>query len=339
MTSTTEAKAVMPAGTQAEWAAKEDVEWLTWQGHRRTENIASYYGIPVKVIQSKSRGLVRYMLATVETLLYLCRRSPRVLIVQNPSMVLTLIGVLARPLFRYKLVVDAHNEAVQPFINTGPIMLYLSKWLLRQADLTIVTNSALADVVQNAGGTPAVLPDRLPDIQSREVAGARTRAVLISTFAKDEPIAEFLEAKRRVKRDIDLYVTGKLENMPDSIRREYSGAATFTGFLPEQEYCDLLGSSDFIIDLTLMENCLVCGAYEGVALAKPLILSDNRAVREYFHKGVVYVDDTIEGMVRGLDETLDHLDSLRIDIKCLRKELMDEWPKTAEELRQSIARS
>src|SRR5690606_37416736 len=113
------------------------VDWISWQYHRRTENIAAYYGIPVKVIKSEARGVARYVGSSLMTLRHLYARRPDVLIVQNPSLVLTLLAVLARPLFRYRLIVDAHNEAVQPFINTGSTVIRLSRWLLRRADLTI----------------------------------------------------------------------------------------------------------------------------------------------------------------------------------------------------------
>lgn len=320
-------------------APMDGVEWLTWQPHRRTENIASYYGIPVSVVRTRSRGFVRYAHASIATLRYLLRRRPRVLIVQNPSLVLTLLAVLLRPLFRYRLVVDAHNEAVQPFINTHAIMIRLSRWLLRRADLTIVTNQALAEIVRDAGGAAAVLPDRLPDIRPSGTSrsGERVRAVLIATFASDEPVVEVLEAHRRAGRKIDLYVTGKLDGLPAHIREKYSDSVIFTGFLPEDRYCALLEEADFIIDLTLMDNCLVCGAYEAIALGKPVVLSDNKATRAYFHQGVVYVDNTVDGIVSGLGQMLFRHESLALDATRLRDELSGAWPRMADEIKLLMA--
>lgn len=322
----------MPA---ARPTALRRVEWLTWQSHRRTENIASYYEIPVKVITSKSRGLIRYLRVSLQTVQYLFRSRPKVLIVQNPSMVLTLLAVLLRPMFRYRLVVDAHNEAVQPFINTNPCLVRISRWLLRRSDLTIVTNQALAEHVRAAGGTSVVLPDRIPELNPSVTSRSRPRVtgVMICTYAEDEPLAEFLEAFRRARLDMDLYVTGRLDRLPESLRREYGDMVNFTGFLSEQDYCDLLANADFLIDLTLMDNCLVCGAYEAIALGKPIILSDNKATRDYFNKGVVYVENTIAGIAHGLEQMLFQREMLAAAAESLRAELVEAWPNAAEDIR------
>lgn len=333
-----EANEAMLSRQDAERASMDGVEWLTWQAHRRTENIADYFDIPVTVVSSKSKGIVRYLHASFGTLQYLLRRRPRVLIVQNPSLVLTLLAVLLRPLFRYRLVVDAHNEAVQPFINTQPIMVTLSKWLLRQADLTIVTNQHLADVVQNAGGVPGVLPDRLPNIRPSRMERSRgkLRAVLIATFASDEPIAEVLEAASRITGKMELYVTGRLKDLPESTRKIYSGSVTFTDFLPEKEYWELLDEADFIVDLTLMDDCLVCGAYEAVALGKPAMLSDNKATRDYFHKGAVYVGNTVDSLVIGMELMITSHGRLSAEVLSLKEELAATWPGAANKVRYQI---
>jgi glycosyltransferase involved in cell wall biosynthesis len=333
----TEMEKVSATASRAEQASRktlDGVEWLTWQSHRRTENIASYYGIPVTVITSKARGLRRYLQASLQTLRYLYRNRPRVLIVQNPSLVLTLLAVLLRPLLCYRLVVDAHNEAVQPFIHTSAQMVSLSRWLLRKADITIVTNQALAGIVQSAGGVAVVLPDRLPDIRlsmaGEPLLAKKTRAVLIATFARDEPIAEVLEAHAHVREDVDLYVTGRLANLPVDIREKYREFVGFTDFLPEGEYEKLLEEADFIVDLTLMDNCLVCGAYEAIALGKPAILSDNRATRDYFYKGVVYVDNTVDGLVNGMRNMLADRRRLTAQALSLKAELTDAWSRSAD---------
>jgi glycosyltransferase involved in cell wall biosynthesis len=56
---------------------------------------------------------------------------------------------------------------------------------------------------------------------------------------------------------------------------------TFTGFLADPDYVALLGRADVVIVLTSDDDLLNCGAYEALALDKPLILSDTKAIREY----------------------------------------------------------
>ena len=39
-----------------------------------------------------------------------------------------------------------------------------------------------------------------------------------------------------------------------------------------------------MLDLTLKPNCLVCGAYEALALQKPMVLTGNPATRDLFER-------------------------------------------------------
>src|SRR5690606_19225562 len=126
----------------------------------------------------------------------LWQRRPTTLLVQNPSLVLAAWVILLRPIWRYRLLVDAHNETVEPFLNRARWIRILTRWVLRRADLVIVTNEHLGKSVMQAGGRYFVLPDRVP---SPPPTAATTlpngfNVALIATFADDEPVAEVLQA-------------------------------------------------------------------------------------------------------------------------------------------------
>lgn len=317
--------------------AMERIEWVTWQGHRRTANIAAYFGMPVKLVDSDETGVWRYLRSTVVTLRHLWARRPDVLIVQNPSLALACLAVLARPTIRYRLVVDAHNEAVQPFVHKHDVIVRLSQWVLREADLTIVTNYPIARVVEATGGVAAVLPDRIPDARpSKEGGGIKARVVLIATFAADEPVEQFLEAATAFQGSLEIFVTGKVTRASKRLAAQYSNAVSFTGFLPEEKYWSLLDGASFIADLTTMGNCLVCGAYEGVALEKPLLLSDSKATREHFRKGAIYVDNTVDGIRAGIATMMSERSELRIQVQDLKRELTTAWPRQARKVEKLI---
>jgi hypothetical protein len=245
--------------------------------------------------------------------------------VQNPSLLLTLLAAILRPIFRYRLVVDAHNEAIQPFIHRNRVVLWLTRELLGMADLTIVTNTGLAQAVEDQGGKAFVLPDAVPVPPELTLLGAysqvwtestRLRVAVIATYAPDEPITEMLEAARQTVDQAEFVFTGnhaKLDldthGSPTNVR--------FTGFLDEAAYWRLLSSADAVMDLTLMDNCLVCGAYEAIAVGKPAILSDNSASKELFGQAAIYSGSTVaeiaaaiqrlaqehKQMISGVDET------------------------------------
>ena len=85
--------------------------WISWEAHRRTESMCHELGIPLFVNTVSLPGLLRYMKLSLWTVSVVARIRPRGVVTQNPSIVLTLLATLLRPIFRFYLVVDAHNEA------------------------------------------------------------------------------------------------------------------------------------------------------------------------------------------------------------------------------------
>jgi hypothetical protein len=176
-------------------------------------------------------------------------------------------------------------------------------WLLqKRADLTIVTNYQLAETVTRHGGRPLVLPDCIPappKTSAKNMPG-EFRIVLISTFAGDEPFDAVIDAMRQMDTGIHLYVTGDPTRLPATIKATLPSNITLTGFLSEDDYWTVLASSDAVMDLTTMDNCLVCGAYEAVAAQRPLLLSRSDASMEIFADFAVFTDNTSESIVNAI---------------------------------------
>lgn len=283
----------------------KDTLFLTWIEHRRTRQLCARLGIPLRELVTRRKGALRYAQLSLRTVSALLRRRPRTLLVQNPSIVLSFLCLLLRPVFGYKLVVDAHNEAVEPFLHQSAIIRFITRTLLSRADITIVTNRQLAATVEKQGGRPLILPDGIPtppDHRTTDLPG-HFRIVLISTFAGDEPIEIVFEAMRELGDDVHLYVTGNPAKLREPLRAQLPRNVTLTGFLPEDGYWSLLASADAIMDLTTMSNCLVCGAYEAIAVNRPLILSRNDASVELFQGFAVFADNnpsSVVGSVRAV---------------------------------------
>jgi glycosyltransferase involved in cell wall biosynthesis len=277
---------------------------ITWSGHRRTENLCSRLGWTYMTIETRSGGLIRYLRLTPRTVAAIARARPEVLVVQNPSLILATLCVLLRPLLRYLLVVDAHNEAVRPFNLASAPLRWISRQCLRHADLTIVTNDALARVVDAVGGKPFVLPDPLPVPPPTPATVGNDpgfKVVVISTFSADEPLEEIVCAASRLQGTAQFSVTGDLRRLPRRLRQQAPPNVAFTGFLRELDYWALLKSCDVVVDLTLMPDCLVCGAYEAIAVRKPIIMTDSSSARAWFGDAAIYVRnhaDSIEQALR-----------------------------------------
>jgi len=267
----------------------------------------------------------------------LVRRRPEAVLVQNPSLILAALALLLRRPLRYRLLVDAHNEAVQPFKNRQRWVARLSRWVIRRADLTIVTNRYLAEQVTLQSGRPFTLPDRVPTPPAApaQELGAKFNVVLVATFDSDEPCAAAFTAVEGA--DLQLYVTGNHRKLDPTLAAAVPSNVQFTGFLDEQAYWGLLRGADAIVDLTLKDNCLVCGAYEALALAKPMLLSDNPAGRELFGSSAIFTDNTSADIRRALVRLRAERASLEAAAQRKRAELTELWNSAARALCLVIA--
>jgi glycosyltransferase involved in cell wall biosynthesis len=213
----------------------------------------------------------------------------------------------------------------------------ISKWLQRKADLVIITNEDLNKVVKENGGKAFILPDRLPETHPTPVYPfeGKTNIVFICTYAADEPFLEVFKAAEKLPNDVLFYVTGKYKGKvdPSSVPKNVK----LLGFVPDDMFWSLLNTADLLMDLTTRENCLVCGAYEGTALEKPLILSDTKSLRAYFNMGSVFVKPEAESIAIGVIEAINKYSELKKDLKQMKIILEESWGKTFEDLKFKLS--
>jgi glycosyltransferase involved in cell wall biosynthesis len=309
--------------------------WISWNTHRRSSGLCAAWDLPLQVVPyARGRALhrLRWFEQACRTLALLWRTRPEILFVQNPSLVLTTLALSSRRVFGYTLVVDAHNEGVRPFARRGRLVQWLTRRLLKGADATIVTNAALAKDVIAAGGRALVLPDGLPavDLPAKSLPSTEEEAPLvavISSFMADEPIPAILTAAaknpgvrfaftgdaRRFRRDLVL---------PDNVQ--------FTGYLAERAFWRLLAEADVILDLSLKPDCLVCGAYEALALAKPMVLSNNAPTRELFGPVACLTNNEPADIARAVREAVERRDTLATNARALRDAYTGHWQQHAD---------
>jgi glycosyltransferase involved in cell wall biosynthesis len=215
-------------------------------------------------------------------------------------------------------------------------LMIISRWLQKKAVITIVTNQGLRNIVNLNSGRAICLPDALPDLPSmyHENLGGKTNIVFICTFGKDEPYNEVFSAASKINRDITIYVTGKYSGKVNTLDLPLN--IKLLNYLPEQSYWNLLFSCNIIMDLTTRENCLVCGAYEGIAIGKPLILSNTNTIRSYFKKGCIYVNSDADSIANGITIAVANIKNLQQDIILLKKEMEADWEKSFIEFKNAI---
>jgi len=318
--------------------------WITWERQRRNQSMAVWLSAQLCELHHSGGRFMRYIVLCFKTYRLIRDKKPEVIFFQNPSIVLSAFIALLKALriIDCKIVGDFHNAGVYP-----PKFAFISRWVGRTSNLTIVSNSNLAAVVNNWGASAIAVPDPLPRIhgvarRSHSGAGERKFVFLfVCSWADDEPVANVVRAATLLKSKYPMFsvlITGrpKIEKYLTGI--ELPDNVTLTGFLPEGEFDGLLTAADVVIDLTTRADCMVCGAYEAVAAETPAILSDNQPTREYFNSGVQFTDNSVEDISRCMVDCYQNIEVLKSEIYSVKSEIQQREAQCLERLKSLLAR-
>lgn len=327
--------------------------WVSWEDHRRSRELSSSLGIKFYPIVSESPRWKRYPFLITRTILMLLKKRPAVVFVQNPSIVLTSAVIFLRHIFQYKVIVDRHSNFKFEHENSRALRWrlfhFLSRYTLKNSDLTIVTNDPLKEICEHNKARAVVLQDRIPSMQKYDQEAVLPffeggnevfNIMAVTTFNEDEPIDEIISAARRLPDQYRVYLTGNYRKRFSDDEKELlkKNGIIFTGFIDEANYQTLMFSADAVIVLTKKEFILNCGAYEAIAFGKPMILSNTDTIRGYFRFGAVYSlcssDDIYNSILRVESEKFDLLDQVEFGRESLTRDWNNRFRAFKKELQE-----
>ena len=321
-----------------------DAVWITWENQRRNRELSRALNIHLEewaYLDSIANPIKKYVLGASKTVLFILKRRPRIIIAQNPSIVLSMM-VIIMSLFRNSIsVIDAHNAGLFPMEGKSALLMRVSRFIQRYAALTFVSNPGLQPIVESNGGRAFILPDPFPhfpkDISKIDL-GHDFNVLFICSYAADEPYEAVFEAAKKIPANIHIWVTGNYKKKAIE-PSQVSENITLMGFISDEKFVQMLFSVDATIDLTTRENCLVCGAYESVSAGKPMIISNTHALRSYFDEGAVYTDHSPEQLVAAINRMVAQHSDLRQGIINLKRTRQREWKNQQDRLikRLSVA--
>jgi hypothetical protein len=329
------------ASTPPRAAALSRRIWITWESQRRNSTASDALGCKLFVFDLDVTPLLRYPLALVLTCLTFVRERPATIFVQNPSMILAAFAVAYGRRFRIPVIVDTHNAGIEPLRRGPGWQLVLTRFILRRAALTIVSNQALGDTVsEEPGAAPvAVLADPIPELPSPRMKPAllgNKNVLFVCAWAIDEPYIEVIKAASLLPPTTFVYITGKSGDKLSAAGVQAPPNVVLTGYVDEDSYVALVHTCDVILDLTTWEDCLLCGAYEAVAAERSVILSNTAALKSYFHAGALFTDNTHEDIATRIQEALARQDELTERIRGLKQELIQQWQVDKERVEDAV---
>lgn len=302
----------------------------------RSKVFARTLGIDVEFVEvTKRRGLLiapyKYSMQLVRTIRLLQQRRPRLIFVQSPPHLAVASVALYCRMVGARYVIDAHSAAMLSPLWTRP--RWLNRILFRRAAATIVTNEHFAERLEEDGARALVLRDVPTDFPraAEPDLPAGFNVMVVNTFSFDEPLEEIIEAARAVP-DVTFHVTGRVETAPPALRESVPDNVSFTGYLPDEDYYALMGSSDAVLCLTTRDHTMQRGACEALSMGRPIITSDSELLRTYFRQGTIHVDNRAPSIRDAVEQMRSAHPWFVSEIGDLRQSQLEEWDEARRRL-------
>ncbi len=255
---------------------------IGWMPHsQRCSTLAGRLGYEVSLLGRIGfrrwwTAAIVYPFLALRSVWLILRLRPRAVVVVAPPFVAPLALAPVARLVGARFAVDIHTGALLD--RRWRWSVGMLAFVCRHSAAAVVTLPSLARRLHRLGVDAVVIPDPLPifpDHVAPPPARSRPLVVSICGWGSDEPIMELLEAARN--QAWDLAITGRprtTPGLPPNVR--------LTGFLDDSTYGQLLASANLIVVLTRRDETLLSGAWEALALRRPVIVSATPALVETF---------------------------------------------------------
>lgn len=347
MTATT----VAPAGVDTEApgadARRPSVAFVAWTPiGGRSEEIAAALGGEARCFYDDRRRfgklsvVARYLRSSRDTARYLRRRRPDAVIATNPPLLPGLIAWAYARRTGARVALDSHPGGFGlQGDRVSALLQPLHRWLARRVATTLVTDDRLAQRVRDWGGRADILHEAPMafDGAPRETLRGRPRVLFVCIFQRDEPVAEVIEAARRLP-ELDVEITGDLGRCPPDLRAGAPPNVRFTGFLTGKRYESAVLDADVVLALTTEPSSVVRAGYEAVYARRPLVVTDWPASREVFPHAV-HVPNQAAGIAAGLRRAVAEHDRLTDEGPAALALQRSRWDEQLAALRRRLTES
>jgi glycosyltransferase involved in cell wall biosynthesis len=281
---------------------------------------------------------LKYIAQALKTWLILFRERPRVVYITNPPVFAPMCVWLYCLLTGNKFIMDTHSPAL--YMPKWAWSVPLQRFLIKRALMNVTDQLRFKEQFEEWGGKAVILekPPKLPPPNAPKdlvMANGFFDVLVVNTFASDEPLDPILDAARQFENarffitgDTSMAKPGTVENAPKN--------CIFTGYLRGSAYWDQIYRSRAVMVLTTFPYSLLGGAQDGAAISKPLILSKQPALEEYFTKGAVFVENTVQGIAGGVRAVITREDALSREVEELIHEKDILWHRNFAELTKLI---
>jgi glycosyltransferase involved in cell wall biosynthesis len=311
------------------------VVWAADQNH--AEKYAQSLNAKLYHIQLWRSGLAllapfKYIPQAIQTWSVLGKQKPNVIYVMNPPVFAGLSVLIYCKLNKIPFVMDTHSPAI--YGMRWGWSRPLQRFIARRAMTNIVDQERYKRLFESWGAKAVVLekpPTTTYVEQARPDVEAKFAITVVNTFASDEPLTPILEAANRLP-DVHFYVLGEKVRAKPGLIDSAPENVTFTDYLFKDDYWNQLKASRAVLVLTKHRYSLLAGAQDGMTVGRPLIISDKPALREYFTKGAIFVDNHADSIIDGINQLKAREETLTEEIRELAMEKLQRWESNFKQL-------
>lgn len=317
------------------------IAFITWFTATRSRILAQELKADLITMRYKPKArfirLIFTPLMIGLTLLKLSRKNYDIVFVQIPPLGSALAGFLYAKTYSKKLIFDTHSGLFFPECWHQKLYLLFYRIMLKYISMNLVHNEGILKRNILTNTRTIVLEDKLPFKLVDSVLHPnreKFRMAVICGYGKDEPLQTILESIRLVP-EVEFYLTGDSR----ALKMKYflTENIILTGHLTDEEYENFLRTANAIMAFTTRPDTVLCGAYEAVSLAKPLITSDLPMLRKYFSKGTIHAANDAQSITSAIRLLVNNYERLQNEMRELRKEKEIVWQEQFKPLKQLLS--
>lgn len=318
--------------------------WISWNRQRRNIGLARSVNATLYMSELRLPRCFRLVAECFNSWMIILREKPDICFVMNPSIFASWWMARLKKVYGFVLVTDLHTVNIRLEGLDEKIFLYFFRKGLRGSDVVIVTNPLYRQEILPFNQQVVCIPDQLPRLLSGSVCAkglvaegkGQVPLLVVSSFAEDEPLDELVSLDNELS-PFHLYITGnwkKRYKTPPTTRH-----ITFLGYVADDVYDELLHTVDGIIVLTTVEGCLCCGAYEALAAEKPLILSNTRALQDFFEDGPIYTEHEPAALMAAIKQLGREKTERRQKMIALKANIQRKFDQSVAQLEELLCKS
>jgi len=107
-------------------------------------------------------------------------------------------------------------------------------------------------------------------------------------------------------------------------------------FVLFDEYHNLIANADCLLALTYEDDCLQSGAYEALSVEVPMVISDSKALRDYFGESAIYTDHNPISIANNIQKAIENNINLKENENKIKKLRNEEFESQVNKLIQII---